>query len=187
MAVYYTGGGGSLLGSLLGLGATFIPGLQPAAPFLGAAGALMNGDPVGAATSMIGGIPGLQAAAPYIGAAGALANGNPAGAAASLAGGLMNAAKPGPAPQGDSLQNALQNAARKTYQDPWMNPESDEWHKWETWGTRGNPAVNSMVESLAQELPYAAYQSGDLTDAAGREQGGFLRDSWRDYGRRRRI
>jgi hypothetical protein len=51
--------GGGFLGSLLGLGAVaapFIPGMQAAAPFLGAGAALANGNPIGAA----------QAAAPAI-------------------------------------------------------------------------------------------------------------------------
>lgn len=59
MAVHYTGGGGGLLGTLgkvLSLGASFIPGLQPFAPFIGAAGAAMNGDPAGAVGSLAGAI-----------------------------------------------------------------------------------------------------------------------------------
>jgi hypothetical protein len=45
-----------MLGTMLQLGTMFIPGLQPYAPFLNAAGALMSGNPMGAATSLAGGI-----------------------------------------------------------------------------------------------------------------------------------
>jgi hypothetical protein len=58
MTVHYTGGGGGFLGTLgkiAALGANFIPGLQPIAPFLNAAGALANGDPAGAAMSIAAG------------------------------------------------------------------------------------------------------------------------------------
>jgi hypothetical protein len=54
-----------MLGSLLGLGAMFIPGLQGAAPFLGAAGQLLSGNPMGAAMSAAGGLVG-NANAPQV-------------------------------------------------------------------------------------------------------------------------
>lgn len=57
MTVYYTGGGGGgflgTLGKIVGLGANFIPGMQPFAPFLNAGLSLANGDPAGAVMSMI--------------------------------------------------------------------------------------------------------------------------------------
>ncbi|GHV34828.1 hypothetical protein FACS1894187_06220 [Synergistales bacterium] len=58
MAVHYTGGGGGLLGTILGTAGMLVPGLQPFAPFLGAAGALMNGNPGGALQSAAGGMMG---------------------------------------------------------------------------------------------------------------------------------
>ncbi len=57
MAVHYTGGGGGLLGTLgraLGAASAFIPGLQPLAPYIGAASALANGDVGGAISSAAG-------------------------------------------------------------------------------------------------------------------------------------
>jgi hypothetical protein len=54
MSVYYTGGGGGLLGSLLGAAAMFVPGLQGVAPYLYGANALMKGDVGGAIGSIAG-------------------------------------------------------------------------------------------------------------------------------------
>jgi hypothetical protein len=56
MAVYQTGGGGGFFSSLMkGLGsvASFVPGLQPFAPFIGAAGALASGNVGGAIGSAV--------------------------------------------------------------------------------------------------------------------------------------
>jgi len=63
MTIHVTGGkkGGGLLGTLgkaLGLAATFIPGLQPFAPFIGAASSLMQGDVGGAVGSAVSGFAG---------------------------------------------------------------------------------------------------------------------------------
>lgn len=55
MAVYNVGGGGGLLGALgkgLSLGASFIPGVQPFAPYIAGAGALAQGNIPGAIGSM---------------------------------------------------------------------------------------------------------------------------------------
>lgn len=55
MAVYNVGGGGGLLGALgkgLSLGASFVPGLQPFAPYIAGAGALAQGNIPGAVGSM---------------------------------------------------------------------------------------------------------------------------------------
>ena len=57
MAVHYVGGGGGLFGSLgkaLGLGAMFIPGLQPFAAGMNLIGGLANGDPMGALMGGLG-------------------------------------------------------------------------------------------------------------------------------------
>ena len=55
MAVYNVGGGGGLLSALgkgLSLGASFIPGLQPFAPYIAGAGALAQGNIPGAIGSI---------------------------------------------------------------------------------------------------------------------------------------
>lgn len=58
MAVHYVGGGGGLglFGSILGGLASVIPGMQAAAPYIMGASALASGDPLGAVTSVAGGI-----------------------------------------------------------------------------------------------------------------------------------
>jgi hypothetical protein len=61
MAVQYIGGKkNSMLGTLLSVGSMFLPMVAPAAaaiaPFMNAAGQLMNGNAAGAATSAVGGI-----------------------------------------------------------------------------------------------------------------------------------
>ena len=55
MAVYNVGGGGGVLGALgkgLSLGASFVPGLQPFAPYIAGAGALAQGNIPGAIGSI---------------------------------------------------------------------------------------------------------------------------------------
>ncbi len=54
MAVHYTGGGGGLFDTLMRGAAMFVPGLQPLAPYIGAASALAKGDVGGAVTSAAG-------------------------------------------------------------------------------------------------------------------------------------
>jgi hypothetical protein len=98
MAVYQTGGGGSMLGSVLGLGAMLIPGLQPFAPFLSAAGALMNGNPAGALASAAGGLMG-SANAPKINED-------------SLTNALLNGARSSYMPEGETIWDQYRDQVR---------------------------------------------------------------------------
>jgi hypothetical protein len=74
MAVHYTGGGGGLLGSLLGAATMFVPGLQPYAPYIFGANALMNGDVGGAIGSIAGPMAGRMIDASNVTAARNAAN-----------------------------------------------------------------------------------------------------------------
>ena len=109
------GGLGGMLGSILGLGAMFIPGLQPIAPFLGAASSLASGNPASAATSLLGAfVPGLQGAAPFLNGMGALIDGNPTGAATSLLGAFTGGGA-SPAVNEEALNQSLYEAMQKMY------------------------------------------------------------------------
>ncbi|MDR0648960.1 MAG: hypothetical protein LBF92_06455 [Synergistaceae bacterium] len=97
MAIHYAqSGGGGFMDALLGAAAMFVPGLQPLAPYIYGAKALMNGDAGGAIGSFL---------SPAIGKA--LGSASAAGAAG--AGGS------------ESLFDALMNAHRANAQgaDPW--------------------------------------------------------------------
>lgn len=103
MSVYYTGGGGGLFGSLLGalgMGSSFVPGLQ-----------------------------GLQKIAPYLMGAGALANGNVGGAigsvAAPMAGDMIDRTKTANA-RNASNQESLFGALTSAMQNPQAETMGDD-------------------------------------------------------------
>ena len=112
-----SGGLGGMLGSILGLGAMLIPGLQPLAPVIGAASSIASGNPASAGASLLGAfVPGLQGAAPFLNGAGALIDGNPMGAATSLLGALTGGGA-APSVNEDALNQSLYEAMQKTYPD----------------------------------------------------------------------
>lgn len=101
MTVHYTGGGGGFLGSLgkiASLGAMFVPGMQPWAAAIGAAGALANGDPVGAAMNAGLGFMGnkLMGTTGTQSAQGITATGNPPGGVSAVSNAGVNMDPPIP-------------------------------------------------------------------------------------------
>ena len=141
MAVHYTGGGGGLLGTLMRGAAMFVPGLQPFAPYIGAASALAKGDIGGAVTS---------AAAPMVGKA---------------IGNVFDKAGTATPGVNDSLNNSLWAGQRTQFQPP----DNMDYVNMRMEGMKGN--VNRALDvagqlPTAETSSYAPNES--LLQALGR-------------------